>query len=145
MKSKIMLFSEYRIEQALFLQAQLQDDKVKKGQDTTLILFWYDNYLQICGVPDIERLKAKIFEVMDKVNPLFDKFDEETFLNINEKLEIFCNEYQLETFAVYISKENIGVIYIELESARLNLIMIDIILIFMTHHFGFKFYPEEGK
>ena len=93
MKSKIMLFSEYRIEQALFLQAQLQDDKVKKGQDTALILFWYDNYLQICGVPDIERLKAKIFEVMTKVNPLFDEFDEETFLNINEIVDSIVSEH----------------------------------------------------
>ena len=54
MKSKVMLFSEYRIAQALFLQTQLQDDKVKRGQDATLILFWYNNYLQICGVSNIE-------------------------------------------------------------------------------------------
>lgn len=71
--------------------------------------------------------------------------DDLTFLNINKKLEIFCKDYQMETISVYISKENIGVMYIEMESARLNLIMIDIILIFMTNHFGFKFYPEEGK
>lgn len=100
-----------------------------------------------------DRIKRefKVFPYEEKIfnfdpNDYIDKLqDDLTFLNINEKLEIFCNEYQLETFAVYISKENIGVIYIELESARLNLIMIDIILIFMTHHFGFKFYPEEGK
>ena len=82
-----------------------------------------------------DRIKRefKVFPYEEKIfnfdpNDYIDKLqDDLTFLNINEKLEIFCNEYQLETFAVYISKENIGVIYIELESARLNLIMIDII------------------
>lgn len=100
-----------------------------------------------------DRIKRefKVFPYEEKIfnfdsNDYIDKLqDDLNFLNINKKLEIFCNEYQLETFAVYISKENIGVIYIELESARLNLIMIDIILMFMTNHFGFNFYPEEGK
>lgn len=100
-----------------------------------------------------DRIKRefKVFPYEEKIfnfdsNVYIDKLqDDLNFLNINKKLEIFCNEYQLETFAVYISKENIGVMYIELESARLNLIIIDIILIFMTNHFGFNFYPEEGK
>lgn len=100
-----------------------------------------------------DRIKRefKVFPYEEKIfnfdsNDYIDKLqDDLNFLNINKKLEIFCNEYQLETFAVYISKENIGVMYIELESARLNLIMIDIILMFMTNHFGFNFYPEEGK
>ena len=100
-----------------------------------------------------DRIKRefKVFPYEEKIfnfdsNVYIDKLqDDLNFLNINKKLEIFCNEYQLETIAVYISKENIGVMYIELESARLNLIIIDIILIFMTNHFGFNFYPEEGK
>lgn len=100
-----------------------------------------------------DRIKRefKVFQYEEKLfnfdsNDYVDKLqDDLTFLNINKKLEIFCKEYQMETIAVYISKENIGVMYIELESARLNLIMIDIILMFMTNHFGFNFYPEEGK
>ena len=100
-----------------------------------------------------DRIKRefKVFPYEEKIfnfdsDGYIDKLqDDLAFLNINKMLEIFCKDYQLETIAVYISKENIGVIYIEIESARLNLIMIDIILIFMTHHFGFKFYPEEGK
>ena len=100
-----------------------------------------------------DRIKRefKVFPYEEKIfnfdsNVYINKLQNDlNFLNINKKLEIFCNEYQLETFAVYISKENIGVMYIELESARLNLIIIDIILIFMTNHFGFNFYPEEGK
>ena len=100
-----------------------------------------------------DRIKRefKVFQYEEKLfnfdsNDYVDKLqDDLTFLNINKKLEIFCNEYQLETIAVYVSKENIGVMYIELESARLNLIMIDILLMFMTNHFGFNFYSEEGK
>lgn len=100
-----------------------------------------------------DRIKRefKVFPYEEKIfnfdsDGYIDKLqDDLAFLNINKMLEIFCKDYQLETIAVYISKENIGVMYIEIESARLNLIMIDIILIFMTHHFGFKFYPEEGK
>ena len=100
-----------------------------------------------------DRIKRefKVFPYEEKIfnfdsDGYIDKLqDDLTFLNINKKLEIFCKDYQMETIAVYISKENIGVMYIEMESARLNLIMIDIILIFMTNHFGFKFYLEEGK
>ena len=100
-----------------------------------------------------DRIKRefKVFQYEEKLfnfdsNDYVDKLqDDLTFLNINKKLEIFCNEYQLETIAVYVSKENIGVMYIELESTRLNLIMIDILLMFMTNHFGFNFYSEEGK
>ncbi len=100
-----------------------------------------------------DRIKRefKVFQYEEKLfnfdsDDYIDKLqDDLTFLNINKKLEIFCNEYQLETIAVYVSKENIGVMYFELESARLNLIMIDILLMFMTNHFGFNFYPEEGK
>lgn len=100
-----------------------------------------------------DRIKRefKVFPYEEKIfnfdsNVYIDKLqDDLNFLNINKKLEIFCNEYQLETIGVYISKENIGVMYIELESARLNLIMIDILLMFMTNHFGFNFYSEEGK
>lgn len=100
-----------------------------------------------------DRIKRefKVFPYEEKIfnfdsDGYIDKLqDDLAFLNINKMLEIFCKDYQLETIAVYISKENIGVMYIEMESARLNLIMIDIILIFMTNHFGFKFYLEEGK
>jgi hypothetical protein len=100
-----------------------------------------------------DRIKRefKVFQYEEKLfnfdsNDYVDKLqDDLNFLNINKKLEIFCNKYQLETIAVYVSKENIGVMYIELESARLNLIMIDILLMFMTNHFGFNFYSEEGK
>ena len=88
--------------------------------------------------------EEKIFN-FDSDGYIYKLQDDLAFLNINKMLEIFCKDYQLETIAVYISKENIGVMYIEMESARLNLIMIDIILIFMTNHFGFKFYTEEGK
>ena len=82
--------------------------------------------------------EEKIFN-FDSDGYIYKLQDDLPFLNINKMLEIFCKDYQLETIAVYISKENIGVMYIEMESARLNLIMIDIILIFMTNHFGFKF------
>ena len=100
-----------------------------------------------------DRIKRefKVFPYEEKIfnfdsSDYIDKLqDDLNFLNINKKLEIFCNEYQLETIAVYVSKENIGVMYIELESARLNLIMIDILLMFMTNYFGFNFYLEEGK
>ena len=100
-----------------------------------------------------DRIKRefKVFPYEEKIfnfdsSDYIDKLqDDLNFLNINKKLEIFCNEYQLDTIAVYVSKENIGVMYIELESARLNLIMIDILLMFMTNYFGFNFYLEEGK
>lgn len=88
-----MLFSEYRIAQALFLQTQLQDDKVKRGQDAAQILFWYNNYLQICGVSNIEQLNTKLFEVMTKINPLFDKFNKETFSNINKIVDSIVSEH----------------------------------------------------
>lgn len=95
------------------------------------------------------------FQFSNHEKKLFDKDPDEyieqikgevDFLNLNKKIEIFCNDYQLETLSIYLSKEKCGVLIVEMESKKLNSIIVAIFLMFMTYHFGFKFDQiQEGE
>ncbi len=67
MKSKVMLFSEYRIENALFIQKAIYESKVDFINRETFILKFYLGYLHICGVLNDESRK-KFEGVFDKKN-----------------------------------------------------------------------------
>ena len=100
---------------------------------------------------EIDSFK-KEFEIFDFKKKLFDKNPEEevekvednlAFFRLNSKLEIFCRDYNLNTLGIYISKEKFGVMVIAMESAKMNLVIMDLLLIFLTNHFGFKFILNE--
>ncbi len=100
---------------------------------------------------EIDSFK-KDYEIFHYEKKLFDRDPEELverlqeelcFLNFNSKLEIFCNDYNLSTLAIYTSKDKFGTLVIAMETAKMNLVIMDLLLIFLTNHFGFKFLLES--
>lgn len=65
------------------------------------------------------------------------------FLNIQEKIEEFCNKNNLNTFIVYLSSDYSGELIFKMEIEKVNLAIIDSFLMFMTSNFGLHFLPEE--
>ena len=65
------------------------------------------------------------------------------FLNIQEKIEEFCNTNNLNTFIVYLSSDYSGELIFKMEIEKVNLMVIDSFLMFMTSNFGLYFLPEE--
>lgn len=93
---------------------------------------------------ELFNFEKKLFEE-DPDKLIADLIDDMTFLNFNKKFEIFCNDYNLDTIGIYVSKTNFGELIIEMETSKMNLVIMDIILMFLTNHFGFKFSSEESK
>ena len=83
-----MLFSEYRIENALFIQKAIYESKVAYVNRETFILKFYLGYLHICGVSIDDETAKKIHELFKKINPHFTyDYSQEVRMNINQVVD----------------------------------------------------------
>ena len=88
MKSKVMLFSEYRIENALFIQKAIYDSDVDFINIETFMLKFYLAYLHICGVSIDDEIAKKFHDLFKKINPHFTyDYSKEVRMNINQVVD----------------------------------------------------------
>lgn len=79
MSNKILSYTEYKREQALFLQQQFVKYNHSQPKEF-LYISWYIDYLETCGVfsKDIENTISKFINEMSDIS-----FKQETYDNIN--------------------------------------------------------------
>lgn len=93
MKNKVLLFSEYRKEQALFIQEQLKKDYKDLWIKDYYILLLYLEYLEICNFDKRAAKEIEDLRLEFQIDKKYNSYNVDAVENHIEWVDKIVNQY----------------------------------------------------